>query len=453
MDISAVFNRQRGFFLSGDTKELSRRQEALRRLKRVLKANESHLYDAVYNDFRKNAHDTYITELGQLYREIDFLIRRLPRLATPRRVKTPLYLQPAKSYIYPEPLGVTLVIGAWNYPYVLSLLPAASTIAGGNTCIVKPSELSENAANVMAELINAHFPPELLHVVTGGIPETTELLKHRFDKIFFTGSPRVGRIVYEAAAKNLVPVVLELGGKSPAIVTRSADLRIAAKRIVWGKFLNSGQTCIAPDYVLVEKSVKAPFISLLKDYLQRFDYTDGAEHYTSIVNHRNFNRLLSLIDPRKVIYGGTHNQETRWIAPTLLDNVGWEDPVMQEEIFGPILPIIAFESYEGVLRHVAAGEKPLAAYLFSRDRDEKAFFLNTLPFGGGCVNAVMMHYTNDHLPFGGIGNSGIGSYHGAFSFAAFTHQKAVLKKATWGEPDLMYPPYTKKKKRWLRRLL
>jgi len=453
MDFARIFQSQKEFFNSHRTKDIAFRKDTLVKLKNLLKANEDQLYGAIYKDFRKGKFDTFLTELNLVYNEIDFFLKNLKKLSKPKKVTTALSLQLGKSYIHYDPLGVTLVIGAWNYPYQLTLNPMVSAIAAGNTCIIKPSELPENTMNLLADLINNNFPSNYLHVVRGGTPETTELLKLRFDKIFFTGSPKVGQIVYEAAAKNLVPVTLELGGKSPAIVTETADLEVAAKRLVWGKFLNGGQTCIAPDYLLVEESVKPKFLRLIVEKLQKIGYSDGAEHYTSIINKRNFERILGLVDQSKVIYGGSFNADSLYIEPTIMDNVSWEDAVMQEEIFGPVLPVIAYSDYDDVLHKIIEREKPLAAYLFSNNEEEKDKLLKLVSFGGGCINDTLMHITSDYLPFGGVGNSGIGNYHGEFGFLTFSHQKSVIEKATWGEPDWKYPPYTDKKMHWLKKLM
>jgi NAD-dependent aldehyde dehydrogenases len=453
MDFVRIFQSQKDFFNSHRTKNVAFRKDTLVQLKDLLKANEDQLYEAIYKDFRKGKFDTFLTELNLVYNEIDFFLKNLDKLSKPKKVKTALSLQPGKSRIHYDPLGTTLVIGAWNYPYQLTLSPMVSAIAAGNTCIIKPSELPENTMHLLADLINDNFPSNYLYVVQGGIPETTELLKLRFDKIFFTGSPKVGKVVYEAAAKNLVPVTLELGGKSPAIVTESADLDVAAKRLIWGKFLNGGQTCIAPDYMLVEESVKPKLLSLIKEKLQEINYSDGAEHYTSIINKRNFDRVLGLIDESKVIYGGNYNAKSLYIEPTIMDNVSWEDPVMKEEIFGPVLPVISFSNYDDVLKKIIEGEKPLAAYLFTNKEEEKDKLLNLVSFGGGCINDTLMHITSDYLPFGGIGNSGIGNYHGEFGFLTFSHQKSVIEKTTWGEPDWKYPPYTDKKMHWLKKVM
>jgi len=453
MDFNKIFQSQKELFNSHQTKDVAFRKETLKKLKKIIKDNENRLHEAIYKDFRKSAFDTFLNELSLVYNELDFFLTNLDRLAQPKRVKTTLSLQPGKSHIYYDPLGVMLVIGAWNYPYLLTLIPLISSIAAGNTCMVKPSELPENTMHVLSELINPNFPSNYIYVVEGGITETTELLKLRYDKIFFTGSPKVGKIVYEAAAKNLVPVVLELGGKSPAIVTRTANLEVAAKRLIWGKFLNGGQTCIAPDYLLVEESVKPELLQLMKEKLKEINYSDGAEHYTSIINKRNFDRILGLVDKSQIVYGGASNEKTLYIEPTILDNVSWEDAVMQEEIFGPVFPVLSFTDYDEILQKIIEGEKPLAAYLFTKNKEEKDKLLKLVSFGGGCINDTLMHITSDYLPFGGIGNSGIGNYHGEFGFLSFSHQKSVVEKTNWGEPNWKYPPYTNKKMKRLKKIL
>jgi aldehyde dehydrogenase (NAD+) len=453
MNIASIVANQHTFFKSHATLDIEYRKNALRKLKAVLQSNERLLHDAIYADFGKSEFENYATELGILYKEINYFIGKIGSLSAPQRVRTNLANFPASSFIYQEPYGCTLVIGAWNYPYQLSIGPAIAAIAAGNTCIIKPSELPENTMNVMASLINENFPPEYLHVVTGGIEETTQLLQEKFDKIFFTGSTRVGKIVYEAAAKNLTPVTLELGGKSPVIITKSANLEIAAKRIAWGKFLNGGQTCIAPDYILIEESIKEKFTALLLEKIKESNYSDGAPHFTRIINKRNFDRLTNMIDTSKVIYGGSTNENSLHIEPTVMTDVSWSDKVMQEEIFGPLLPIISFKKFNEAIETILEKDKPLSAYLFSNDANEKDQFTTKISFGGGCINDVIMHIANEHLPFGGVGNSGIGNYHGKHGFQCFSHQKSILKKPTWGEPDLKYPPYTASKLGWIKRLL
>lgn len=453
MNFEQILNEQRTFFESQKTKNLKFRKRYLEKLRDLISANEDQFYSAIHADFGKSKFDTYTTEVSFVLKDIDYYLKNLKSLSKPKKVGTNLANQFGSSRIYPEPLGCTLVIGAWNYPFQLSLSPMIASLAAGNTCILKPSEVAENTMKLMARLINENFPPEYLYVVEGGVDEITEILKLKFDKIFFTGSTKVGQIVYEAAAKNLTPVTLELGGKSPCIVTANSDFEMAAKRIVWGKFINAGQTCVAPDHLVVDEKVKDSFLDALKAQIIKFDYQPNSEHYTKIINEKNFDRLISYIDQSKVFYGGNYTKESRFIEPTVLHNVAWNDAVMQDEIFGPILPVITYSSYSEVINKIASLDKPLAAYLFSTDGDEKELFLSRISFGGGCINDVMMHLSNDNLPFGGVGKSGIGNYHGKFGFEAFSHQKSVLDRATWGEPDIKYPPYTEKKLTWIKKLL
>lgn len=453
MNYSDILQNQVNFFSTHQTKDLKFRKEQLMKLKKLIQENEEELYKAIHEDFGKSEFETYGTELSFLYKDIDYYVKNLSSLAKPKKITTNLVNLPASSHIVYEPLGNTLVIGAWNYPYQLTLAPVIAAVAAGNTCIIKPSELPANTMKAMAKMINENFDSGFLFVAEGGVEETTELLKLRYDKIFFTGSPRVGKIVYKAAAEHLTPVTLELGGKSPAIITPNADLEIAAKRIVWGKFINAGQTCVAPDYLYIHKSIKAKFTELLKQEIQKRNYQKEASHYCKIINKRNFDRLINLLDPDKVIFGGEMDEENRFISPTLMDNVTWEDKVMQEEIFGPILPLMEYEDFEGTLSVISKGEKPLSAYLFSNNGNEKEVFEQQLSFGGGCINDTLMHLSNDRLPFGGVGNSGIGNYHGKYGFEAFSHQKAILKKSIYLEPELKYPPYTETKKKIMKKIL
>lgn len=453
MDFQNILKEQREFFNSQKTKNLSFRKMYLEKLRDVILKNEELLYEAISKDFGKSKFETYAVEISFVLKDIDYFLKNLKSLSRPKRVGTNIANQFGSSKIHPEPLGCTLVIGAWNYPYQLSLSPMVAAMAAGNTCILKPSEIAENTMKAMSKIINENFPKEYLYVIEGGIEETTEILKLKFDKIFFTGSTKVGKIVYEAAAKNLTPVILELGGKSPVIITSEANFEVAAKRIVWGKFLNSGQTCVAPDYILVDEKVKDSFLDSLKFYIQKFNYQPDSEHYTRIINDRNFDRLINLIDQEKVFFGGKYDASKRFIEPTIMNNVTWDDAVMQEEIFGPILPVLTFKNFNEALLQIGAHEKPLSAYLFTNDSEEKENFISKISFGGGCINDVAMHLSNDSLPFGGVGNSGMGNYHGKFGFEAFSHQKAILDRATWGEPDLKYPPYTEKKLNWIKKLL
>ena len=453
MNYADILQQQKTFFNSHATKDLDFRKAQLQKLKKVVKNNEKLLYDAIYQDFGKSEFETFGTEISFIYKDIDYYLKNLKSFAKPKSVLTNIVNQMGSSKIVFEPLGNCLVIGAWNYPYQLTLTPVIAAIAAGNTCMIKPSELPENTMKAMAKLINENFDAQFLYVVEGGVEETTAILKLRFDKIFFTGSPRVGKIVYKAAAEHLTPVTLELGGKSPAFVTEKADLQIAARRIVWGKFINAGQTCVAPDYLYVAENIKARLLKVLIEEIKKRNYTDNVDHYCKIINERNFERLEKMIDREKVVFGGETNREKRYISPTVLDNVTWEDAVMQEEIFGPILPILTYKNLETAMQTVVEGEKPLSAYLFSNDAKEQELFTQNLSFGGGCINDTLMHLSNDRLPFGGVGNSGIGHYHGKFGFIAFSHQKAILKKSNYLEPELKYPPYSDAKLNILKKLL
>jgi len=453
MEIQEIVSKQKEFFNTQKTKNLKFRKMYLEKLRDLILENENLLNEAIDKDFGKSKFDTFTTELSFILKDINYYLKNLNALAKPKRVRTNLSNQIGNSKIYSDPLGCVLVIGAWNYPYQLSLSPIIAALAAGNCCILKPSEIAENTMKAMSKIINENFPPEYLYVFEGGIEETTAILKFKFDKIFFTGSTKVGKIIYQAAAEHLTPVTLELGGKSPVIITKDANLEVAAKRIVWGKFLNAGQTCVAPDYLLVEESIHEQFIEMLRNQIKAFKYEPGSEQYTRIINQKNFHRLIQLIDTEKIYFGGNYNEDKLYIEPTILNNVHWEDDVMQEEIFGPILPVISFKSFNQIVNYLIELEKPLSAYLFTNNSEEKEAFTQKLSFGGGCINDVVMHLGNDNLPFGGVGSSGMGNYHGKFGFETFSHQKPVLEKATWGEPNIKYPPYSEKKLSWIKKLL
>ncbi len=448
-----IISNQRAFFNTNQTKNIDFRIKQLQKLKTLLQKNEARLEKAIYEDFSKSAFDNYSNELALLYLEIDDATRNLKKWSARKRVSTNLVNFPARSYIIPEPLGVSLIIGAWNYPYQLSLAPAIAAIAAGNTVVLKPSELPANTSRTMAEIINHNFEPEFFIVVEGGVQETQLLLQQRFDKIFFTGSVPVGRIVYQAAAKHLTPVTLELGGKSPAFILDDKNLDIYVKRLVWAKFLNAGQTCIAPDYILVKSSLKDALIQQLIAEIGKEQFSIGNQNYVQIISEKNINRLAKYIDKNKVVYGGNYDLATRVFEPTVMDNVTFDDAVMQEEIFGPILPVIAFESVDDVIAAVKRREKPLSCYVFTQDKKLRDKILHEISFGGGCVNDAIMHISNSKMPFGGVGESGIGSYHGQFGFRTFSHYKSILDKPVWLESGLKYFPHTPFKFKWMKRLL
>ncbi|HAF28256.1 MAG TPA: aldehyde dehydrogenase [Bacteroidales bacterium] len=444
MEAKEIINLQKDYFQSNKTKSIRFRIDELKKFRKILKDNESLLYEAIDKDFGKSVYETYETELSLIYHEINTAIQKVKSWSKPRRVGTNLANFPGKSRIYPEPYGNTLVIGAWNYPYQLTLVPVVSAIAAGNTVIVKPSELASNTSEVMRKLINENFDPGFLYVKEGGVAETTDLLNQKFDKIFFTGSTTVGRIVYQAAAKNLTPVTLELGGKSPTFVFPDCNLKTTAKRIVWGKFLNGGQTCVAPDYILVHSDIKEKFLVEFKNQIVKIlgENPKGSEAYVRIINKANFNRLVNLIDKDKIFYGGETDEEKLYISPTILTNVSFDSKVMEDEIFGPVLPIIEFDNLDAIIQKVKERPKPLSLYVFTKNDNLKKKIIDEISFGGGCVNDTIMHLTNPKLPFGGVGFSGTGNYHAKAGFFAFSHMKSVLYKGTWFEPFLKYRPYT-----------
>jgi aldehyde dehydrogenase (NAD+) len=436
-----LFKSHKQFFHSGQTRSLEFRIEALRKLKTAIQQHEKDILDALLADLNKSTFDAYATEIGIIHDEINFAIQNIHSWAKPQKVHSPILMWPSKSYIRKEPFGVTLIIAPWNYPFQLLLAPLVGAIGAGNTAILKPSEISVNTANVIEKLINSAFPEEYIRVVQGAVAETQSLLELPFDYIFFTGSTTVGKVVAGAAAKNLTPTTLELGGKSPAIVYSDAKLKLAAKKIAWGKFLNSGQTCIAPDYVLIQRDIRDAFIKEMAAVIHEFYGQEEASlpPCCKIINDRNFQRLAKLIDPQKVVYGGQTNAEKRQILPTLLADVTWDDAVMQEEIFGPILPVIIYDTIDEVINAVNNRSKPLALYLFTESDQVKNRIQTEISFGGGAINNTLLQISSHFLPFGGVGSSGIGSYHGKASFDTFTHQKSLVESSSSIDLGLIYP--------------
>ena len=445
--------QQRQFFNSHTTKDISFRIKQLTSLEDVLNDNIELLDRAIYNDFKKSSYENYMTEIGIVLYDIKQAKKKLTRWSSKQRVKTNLGNFPAKSYIIPEPLGVTLIISSWNYPYQLSLAPIVAAIAAGNTIILKPSEISSQTSSVMASILNEAFDPNFLKVIQGGVQETTELLKQKFDKIFFTGSTTVGKIIYKAAAEHLTPVTLELGGKSPVIITKDANIKMAAKRIVWGKFLNAGQTCIAPDYLYVDAQISESLLKALTKEIEKARYSFENGNYVQIINERNFDRLATLLDPSKIYYGGHTDKAQRYIAPTLLHTISFDDKIMLEEIFGPILPVLTFTDLNEAVKNVQLLPKPLSCYVFTSSEQVKNKIIKEISFGGGAINDTIMHISNPNLPFGGVGSSGFGSYHGQAGFNCFSNFKSILDKPTWYESSLKYAPYTQKKLAIIKKLL
>lgn len=441
MELSSLLSAQRAFFHSGQTRPLSARMALLTKLRDVLKQNENSLHAALFADFGKSAYESHVNDLGMVYKEIHSALKNLRRWAKPRRVPTDWVNWPGKSVIISEPLGCVLVIGAWNYPLQLALGPAVAALAAGNTVVLKPSELPARTSAELARIIGSAFQPAQFAVVEGGVEVTTQLLAEKFAKIFFTGSPAVGCIVYQAAAKQLTPVTLELGGKSPAWVAADANIAMCAKRLVWAKFLNAGQTCVAPDYVLVHRSIAEALVQAMQSEIERSQYKIEHGNYMHIVNERHFDRLLGLMADCPIRFGGKANRNTLTIEPTLLYPATAQSLAMQSEIFGPLLPIIPFDSDHEARQIIAEHSHPLAFYLFTESLQLQNEILSNIPFGGGMVNDALMHLVNEHLPFGGVGNSGMGAYHGEFGFKTFSHQKSVVIRSTWFEAPLKYFPY------------
>ena len=390
--------------------------------------------------------ESYATEIGFLLNEISLFIKNLEKWAGPESIPSSIINFPSKDYIYKEPYGKVLIISPWNYPFQLSLLPAMSAFACGNNVILKPSEHTPATSNLVKSIVSAVFPANVFSVIEGDAEVASELLRLKWDYIFFTGSVKIGKIVAKAAAINLTPTTLELGGKSPAIIDDSMNMKLVSKRIVWGKFLNSGQTCVAPDYLIVHESIKDLLIKeLINSILEAFGkFTDKINNYTSIVNENNFDRLVKLINESKVIFGGQHDRKTKFIYPTLVDTPNPEDNIMIDEIFGPILPILTFNCQDDIDEIINKNPNPLALYVFTKSKEFEEKIINRYKFGGGAVNDTIVHLANPKLPFGGIGNSGYGSYHGKYSFELFTHNKSIVKRATWYDNKLRYAPYAKK---------
>lgn len=442
-EIAAIVQKQRTYFNSGATLSIDGRIDALKKLRSALKTHEKSLSDALEADLGKSACEGFMCEIGLLTSEISYLIRHIRHFSREKTVKTPLAQFAARSYVKPMPYGVTLIMSPWNYPVLLTLEPLADAIAAGNTAIVKPSAYSPHTSLAIQRLIKSIFDENLVAVVTGGRAENSYLLEEKFDYIFFTGSKSVGRTVLEKAARYLTPVTLELGGKSPCIVDQSADIPLAARRIVFGKYLNCGQTCVAPDYILCHPSVQDELIRYLKMEIQRQypgDYRTSPT-YGKIISSKHFDRICGLIDPDKVVIGGQSCPEKCKIAPTILSEVTWADAVMQEEIFGPVLPILTFESIDAAIQTVNAHPRPLALYIFANDKSFAQRIMNECPFGGGCINDVIIHLATSHMGFGGVGESGMGAYHGKAGFDTFTHYKSIVDKKTWIDLPMRYSPY------------
>ena len=441
-------NKQREYFSTGETKDINFRIEKLKKLRDVLKSEEEKVFEALKKDLMKSSFESYVTEVAMVYDEINMHIKNIKKWSKKRRVKTPLVQFPAKSFIQLEPYGVVLIIGPFNYPFMLTMDPLIGAIAAGNTAVIKPSESAPETSKILKEMLEKVFDEKyVLHVnPERGKEVVEELLKEKFDYIFFTGSATVGKIVMKAASKYLTPVTLELGGKSPCIIDKDCKLELAARRIVWGKLLNSGQTCVAPDYLYVHKDIEEEFIKKLEEEIknQFGDNPLESKDYSKMVNEREFNRVLSYIDKEKLVFGGNYNRKTFQIEPTILKNITWDDPVMEREIFGPIFPILTFENLDEVIRVVNSKDKPLALYYFSEDKNKIEKVLNSTSSGGVTINDTLVHVSSSYLPFGGVGNSGMGEYHGKYSFDLFSNKKGVMNRKTFLDLKIRYAPFQNK---------
>lgn len=443
--LKQLLEQQRKFFATGITKSVDFRLEKLEKLKKTIAQKQEIILQALNEDLGKPAFEGCF-EISVI-QDIDYALKNLKKWVKPKKVNAGIQQFPGKAKIYPEPLGIVLIISPWNYPFSLMISPLIGAIAAGNCCVLKPSEVAPATSKVLTQLISDIYEPNYISIMEGGVEVSQELLQQKFDHIFFTGGTKIGQIVMEAAAKNLTPVTLELGGKSPCIVDQEINLSETAKRITWGKFINNGQTCIAPDYLLVDQVIKNDLLREIKQCLQNLygDNPAKSSDYGRIINQRQFERLKALLTNGKIVVGGEFNAQEKYIAPTILDDIKLEDPIMQEEIFGPILPILTYQNLDEAIALINSKPKPLALYLFSQNKDKQNQVLQQTSSGGVCLNDTIMQVGVTELPFGGVGQSGIGNYHGKASFDTFSHFKSVLKKPFWGDLNWRYAPYTEKK--------
>ena len=453
--IDDLLQRQCTFFQSGRTLPTKFRIQMLKKLKKAIRKHETEIAEALYTDLGKSRNESYMCEIGMVLNELSYLIRHTAKFAKKRRVRTPMAQFASSSYTLAVPFGNTLIMSPWNYPFLLTMGPLADAIAAGNTAIVKPSAYSPATGEVIETILSECFPAEYVSVVMGGRMENAHLLERKFDFVFFTGSQAVGKEVLRHTAEHLTPTVLELGGKSPCIVDASANIPLAAKRIIFGKIINCGQTCVAPDYILCEKTVKDQLVAELirQIRLQLGDDPRNNPNYGHIINRKHFDRICRLIDPEKVVCGGNYREHSLKISPTIMDNVTWDDAVMQEEIFGPILPILTFQRFEDLYPLLNNRPKPLALYLFTEDKERMQTAMQRFAFGGGCINDTIIHLATDQMGFGGVGESGMGAYHGKTGFDTFSHHKSIVDKKTWMDLPMRYQPYKQIHARLIRMFL
>lgn len=428
--------------------EINQRKEKLKKFSHVISLHENDIIEALHKDFGKPAFEAYLTEINVVQSDLKDTIKNIHAWAKPKKVRASILNFPSSDYIYTEPYGKTLIISPWNYPFQLAICPLIAAYAAGNSIVLKPSELTPHTSSLISKIIRETFDVKEVVAVLGDAEIAKSQLAKRWDYIFFTGSPAVGKEIAKAAAGNLTPVTLELGGKNPCIIDKNANLQIAAKRIVWGKFINAGQTCIAPDYLLIHKGVKTKFIRLLQQEIINAYGEDPklSPDFTRIINKKHFFRLVGMIDEAKTITGGIHDEESLYIAPTLIDEPSFDSAIMKDEIFGPLLPLISYENENDLEKIISKYEKPLSLYVFTDDKAFAERAIRKFSFGGGCINDTVVHFSNKRLPFGGVGNSGMGAYHGKKSYDTFSHQKAIVKKATWLDIPLRYAPYGNKLK-------
>jgi aldehyde dehydrogenase (NAD+) len=449
MEAKLILETQKTYFLTRATRNVKMLKNLLTKLRSEILEKEDVIYDALYKDFKKSKFEAYFSEVGIVISEIDYTLKHIDSWSKPKKTRAALLNFPSKDYIYSEPYGSVLVIAPWNYPFQLAIAPLIAAIAAGNTVVLKPSEHTSHTSQILEDILSAVFIPEHVKVVQGGVPETTLLLKERWDYIFFTGSVAVGKIVAQAAAQYLTPVTLELGGKNPCIIDATMNTQLIAKRLVWGKFVNAGQTCIAPDYLLVHDSIKSQLISDLKTEIIKAYGTNPqtSADYPRIVNTTHLSRLTTMLKDSDVVFGGTFDTSDCYLAPTLIDQPSLDSEVMKGEIFGPILPILSYETENDIQSILSHYDKPLGFYVFSTDSSFYKKMIETYSFGGGTINDTMIHFGNSKLPFGGVGESGIGAYHGRLGFDTFSHKKGIVIKSNWLDIPLRYAPYTNKLKK------
>lgn len=453
MELKSVVEKQKEFFNTDETKSVGYRISMLRKLENVIKENEKQILSALYEDLSKSEAEAYMTEIGIVYGEIREALKNVKKWSKPKRVRGSLGTFPAKSYVYSEPYGVVLIISPWNYPFNLSLSPLVAAIAAGNCAVIKCSKESKNTSKIIRDIINKTFEEEYIYCVDSEL-DYDEILHQRYDFIFFTGSARVGKIIMRVASENLIPVSLELGGKSPCIIDETADIKLSAKRIVWGKLLNAGQTCVSIDYIVVHKNVKEELIKYLqKEIGLRYPDAVNNKSYPKIINTHHYERLLNLIETESKVIGGKSNDRERKIEPTIFPDVDFNHEIMRGEIFGPLLPIIEYDDIDKVINIIKEREKPLACYIFSQRKEKADHIINSLSYGGGCVNDTIMQLANSHVPFGGVGNSGMGSYHGKHGFDLLSHKKGIVKNKTIFDLPFRYAPFDLKKLNIFKRIM